>query len=221
VLPGAGGYYVALGPAEVDQWIIYLQGGMWCWSIESCNARWAAAPFEMSSVNWTSTLSVGGIFAINTSNPFVNSNRAYLAYCSSDAWVGAAPASAATGGYAFMGQAILEAAINDMTTRLGLSSTSSVLFGGCSSGARGALFTLDYVASMLPSGASLRGMFDSPLWLDLVPPDTTETTLQEQTQGVFSLVNPGARIPAACAAAYPGAEGWRCLFGQCAFPSKL
>ena len=117
-------------------------------------------------------------------------------------------------GFAYKGQAIIQAALADLSARMGLSSNSNVLFGGCSAGARGALFNLDYVGAMLPAGATLRGMLDSPLWLDLTPPDTSEVSLQAQTQGVVTFMNPSARIPPACAAAYPGSELWKCFYGQ-------
>ena len=179
-------------------------------------------------------------------NPWAHANKVYVGYCSSDGaqhstapilapaprnfispppppppppgWVGNLGASAATGGFAFRGQAIIEATLQDLAANHGLNGSSQVLFGGCSAGGRGAMFTLDYVAAMLPLGASVKGLLDSPLWLDLEPLDTFEVSLQDQTAGVFALVNPGARIPPACAAAYPGAEGWKCLYGQFRLP---
>jgi hypothetical protein len=171
----------------------------------------------MSSAKWPPSMSLGGIFSSPASlslNPWAHANKAYLSYCSSDAWVGDLDASApGSGNFSFKGQAIIEAAIGDMSNRLGLSSTSQVLFGGCSAGARGALFSLDFVQPLLPPGAQLRGFFDSALWLDVPPLDSAEVTLQEQTQGVFGMLNVSARIPPACAAAYPGAAGWKCIYG--------
>jgi hypothetical protein len=114
--------------------------------------------------------------------------------------------------------AVIEATLADLALNRGLGASAQVLFGGCSAGARGAMFNLDYVAQYLPAGASVRGLLDSALWLDLTPPDTAEVTLQAQAQGVFTLVNPAARIPADCAAAYPGSEGWKCLMGVYRLP---
>ena len=45
--------------------------------------------------------------------------------------------SPGSAGFAYKGQAIIEAAISDMTARMGLDGHSNVLFGGCSAGARG------------------------------------------------------------------------------------
>jgi hypothetical protein len=198
--------------------MVYLEGGMWCWDETSCASRWQSTPFEMSSTGWKPTLKVGGVFSTFEENPWKDANKVYLAYCSSDAWAGDAPASAATGGWAFLGQRIIEATMMDLQVRRGMSQTPKVIFGGCSAGARGALFNLDYVAAMLPAGASVRGLLDSGLWLDMPTIDSTEVTLQQQTQMVMSLINPGARIPAACAAQYSGANEWKCLYGQYRLP---
>ena len=58
------GYYFQEGLPSSTDWIIYLEGGMWCWSTASCIARCKATPFECSSSTWTRTTSLGGIFAV-------------------------------------------------------------------------------------------------------------------------------------------------------------
>jgi hypothetical protein len=209
-------YYFS--PGDVGQpWIIYLEGGFWCWSQASCDARFSATPFEMSSKGNKLTMSLGGVFSTSRFNPWAHANKVVLSYCSSDAWAGNASASAETFGYAFKGVAIVEAAIADLVANQGLGPGSDVLFGGCSAGGRGALMNLDYVAPLLPPESTVRGLIDSALWLDLQPPDAAETSLQVQTQSIYALINPGSRIPPACAAAYPGAE-WKCLFGVYRLP---
>lgn len=213
-----GGYYSAASTTGSDLWVIYLQGGMWCWDQASCDARASDAAFEMSSTHWPKVQEVGGVFSQSPLNPWADANKVYLSYCSSDAWVGDVAASAATYNYAFRGQRLIEATLTDLALNRGLTGSAQVLFGGCSAGARGAMFNLDYIQALLPAGATVKGLLDSALWLDLTPPDTAEVTLQAQTEGVFGLVNPGARIPAACAAAYPGAEGWKCLLGVYRLP---
>ena len=212
-----GAYYFAPGDGNSNDWIIYLEGGMWCWNKASCQSRFTETGFEMSSSKWAQTQDVGGIFSTEPSNPWSGAQKVYIGYCSSDAWVGDAPASPETYNFAFRGQRIISATLADLAARHGLDGSASVLFGGCSAGARGAMFTLDYVQAMLPPGARLRGLLDSSLWLDLPPPDAAEVSLQAQTQMVYDMVNPSARIPPACAAAFPGEE-WMCLYGQYRLP---
>jgi hypothetical protein len=186
---------------------------MWCWDQASCDARYAATKFEMSSTGWARTQQVGGIFSTDPANPWANANKVYLSYCSSDAWIGDVGASAATYNYAFRGQRIIAATVAALVANHGLDGSANVLFGGCSAGARGAMFNLDYVSDMLPAGATVKGLLDSGLWLDIAPLDSSEVTLQQQTQAVVALVSPSARLPPACAAANPGAE-WKCFYGQ-------
>ena len=105
------------------------------------------------------------------------------------------------------------------TATYALTASSKVLFGGCSAGSRGAMFSLDYVQAMLPAGAPpVLGFLDSPMWVDLEPLYPDIVSLENETQAIFNLVNATGRLGAACAAAYPGAEGWRCLYGQYRLP---
>jgi hypothetical protein len=142
-------------------------------------------------------------------------------------------------GFVFRGQRILEAIFAELragvavttssllhfanhthttvtsTQTYALTAASRVLFGGCSAGARGAMFNLDYVQQMMPDGAPpVVGFLDSPLWVDVQPAEASIMPLENETQAVFALVNATARLSDACAAAYPGAEGWKCLYGQ-------
>ena len=160
---------------------------------------------------------MGGIFDSDPRrNPWAGANLFYLSYCSSDAWVGnASPASNAFGWY-FRGQAIIAAALAQMASDHGFGSSPGhrLLFGGCSAGARGAMFNLDYVQSMVPAGVEVQGLLDSPMWVDMPPLHAGIMPLQNETQGVFALVNATGRLGDACVKAYPGAEGWKCLYGE-------
>ena len=108
--------------------------------------------------------------------------------------------------------------INHTWTTEPLASGGRLLFGGCSAGGRGAMFTLDYLPALLPTGVELRGFLDSPLWVDVLPFEANITSLENQTQTMYGLVNPTARLGAECVAAYPGDEGWKCLYGQYRIP---
>ena len=67
----------------------------------------------------------------------------------------------------------------------GLNKCAQVLFSGCSSGGRGALFNLDYIPSMLPPGVEVRGIFDSAMWINVEPfPTSKLTSLTDQTKKV-------------------------------------
>jgi hypothetical protein len=121
----------------------------------------------------------------------------------------------------FRGAATVLAVFQDLQTNMGLSSGAQVLFGGCSAGARGAMVHLDNVAQMLaPAGITVRGLLDSSLWVNFPPMDPSAvmgSSLLNQTYLASLFLNADSLIPAACAAAYPGAT-WKCLFGQYRMP---
>ena len=145
-----------------------------------------------------------------------------MPYCSSDAWVG----DTEVDNLLFRGQAIVAAVLKSLvqTKGLGASPGDRLLFGGCSAGARGATFNLDYVPSLLAeAGASdvaVSGLLDSPLWIDVAPLATSPLSLQCQAQAAVGYLNATARLGEACVARYPSpTEHWRCLFGEYRVPT--
>ena len=78
--------------------------------------------------------------------------QVFAAYCSSDAWVGNTDdASAETFGFVFRGQRILRAILGALVGihQLGQRPGHRLLLAGCSAGARGAMFNLDYIPGIL------------------------------------------------------------------------
>ena len=147
-----------------------------------------------------------------------------MGYCSSDAWIGdVGPESNDWGWAGFRGQRIVAATLAALAQNFSMGTTPGrsdrLLFSGCSAGARGAMFTADYVQAMVPRGMEVRAFLDSPLWVDEQPLLSDITSLENETQAVYELVNATARLGDACAAAYvPLGEGWKCLYGQYRLP---
>jgi hypothetical protein len=210
-----------------------------CYDAQSCTARLLGAPsltssqFPDGNPRWASNLTQSGIFSTDAArNPWAGANLIQIGYCSSDAWVGDIAAddvallanvrnTAGRTGWAFKGQRIVAATIAALVAHNGFGSVpgTRLLFGGCSAGARGAMFSLDYIQAMLPAGVELRGFLDSPLWIDTAPLSAATASLQAQTEAVYALVNATARLGGACVAAYPSSsDQWRCLFGQYRMP---
>ena len=87
----------------------------------------------------------------------------YLAYCSSDAWIGdvsAAQAQSAGLGvpFAFRGRRILAATLSALLADFGLAAKGNrLLLSGCSAGARGAMYNAESVAAAAaPHGVSVQ-----------------------------------------------------------------
>ena len=108
-------------------------------------------------------MALSGIFdPAPTRSPLAGANLVQIQYCSSDAWVGdisaedalemnATQNAAHTLGWAFKGQRIVAAVLDILADEFGFGALpgTDLLFGGCSAGARGAMFTLDYVHEMV------------------------------------------------------------------------
>ena len=203
-----------------------------------------STPYLTSSKTWWRSLQIGGIFdADPRRSPWAGANLVYIGYCTSDGWSGDAGPETNAFGWAFRGQRMIEATFAALTKGVNVTTTTTVhyanhthadvtssavyalgasdhvLFSGCSAGARGAMFNVDYVQPMLPPGAPpVLGFFDSPLWVDIQPAQADIMPLENETAAVLVLANATGRLGDACAAAYPGDEAWRCLYGQFRLP---
>jgi len=72
------GYYFKPG-SDSKQWLVYLEGGYWCWDEESCTERYQTDKFDMSSTGWKSEFAQEGIFGTDPStNPFANVNMIFV-----------------------------------------------------------------------------------------------------------------------------------------------
>jgi hypothetical protein len=165
-------------------------------------------------------LPVVGLFSqlpSGDANPFASAQKIYLKYCSSDSWLGDAPASATTFNYAFRGARIVAATIASLQANHGLGSSAGqqLLLGGCSAGARGAISSLDAVAALIP-GVDVRGFFDAAGWVDIVPAVQGLQTLQAQAALQVAFMEPP--LPASCTAIYSGDELWKCIWPSYLLP---
>lgn len=68
--------------------------------------------------------------------------------------------------------------------------------------------------------SNVYGVLDSPLWIDLDPPNDSTVGLLEQTQKVYEVSGVGevsgkdGVITNDCASSFDGEEEYKCLFGQ-------
>lgn len=214
------GYYVKESPGSND-YLIFQQGGGWAYNADTCKSR---STDLMSSKDWQATVSQSGIFESQDSR-LAKMNLIYVPYCSSDGWSGSTQSNNNECGFYFNGHDIVTAVIQEVvkTHNLGSNSGTRVMYGGCSAGARGALFNIDRVEALLntlvPSGniEFFGGLLDSCLWVDLPQLSSAkDESFQNQTRAVVALANATASIPSECAKKFP--ELWQCLFGEYRLP---
>jgi O-palmitoleoyl-L-serine hydrolase len=159
-------YYFREGKGSgINTWLIFLAGGGFCFSVESCDLRFTMDPQLMSSHGYPQELKVPGLLSDSPkSNPdFYNANHVVIPYCSSDLWSGDRESSPETGGYEFRGRRILQAVVTDLQNKSlsgGISSAQNVLLAGTSAGGTGVMVHLDWLAAKL-RGAKVRGVNDA------------------------------------------------------------
>ena len=159
------GYYFRPGRGEgVNRWVIYLAGGGFCFSNDSCLLRQILTPELMTSTDKPASIRVDGLLSdVKGQNPdFYTSNHVAVVYCSSDLWSGNREAGNSSD-FAFRGSNIFRAVVADLKARTSgpnLKTATEVLLAGTSAGGDGVMMHLDWLAGQLRS-AKVRGLNDA------------------------------------------------------------
>uniref|UniRef100_A0AAY4ASD9 Palmitoleoyl-protein carboxylesterase NOTUM n=2 Tax=Denticeps clupeoides TaxID=299321 RepID=A0AAY4ASD9_9TELE len=221
----AAGYYMKESKGS-RRWLIFLEGGWYCFNKESCDSRYETMRRLMSSSQWPATKTGTGILSpLPEENPhWWNANMVFIPYCSSDVWSGASPKTNQSD-FAFMGSLIIKEVVKDLLTR-GLDNAKVLLLAGSSAGGTGVLLNVDSVAELLADlghgGVQVRGLSDSGWFLD---------TKQYQNSDCVDMLNCapteairrgieywGSVVPERCRDAHVGEE-WNCFFGYRVYPT--
>ncbi|XP_067951543.1 palmitoleoyl-protein carboxylesterase NOTUM-like isoform X2 [Watersipora subatra] len=214
------GYYIRKKSGS-KRWLLFLDGGHYCFDKRSCRSRSDNTPNMTSSTYWPLTKEGSGILSWNPEeNPFLYSaNVVYVPYCSSDAFAG----NNTKNGMYFMGANIVEEVVKDLYNH-DLQQGEKLFFAGSSAGATGVLLNIDRVADTLARdapGLDVYGIVDSGWFIDPEQLHNTECTSTlncppaEAVKKGFRLWKP--EVPKRCRRAYP-AEPWRCFFGYRVYP---
>jgi hypothetical protein len=214
-----GGYYFtsAIDPSQANTFVVYLPGGGQCYDKQSCDER----PMDYkSSKYFASSIYVEGILDKDPNKtPLWGANKAYLGYCSSDGYMGDAPASADTWGYHFRGQRLVQSMLQALIKTHGFSNATTVYFVGSSAGARGMMVHSDeLIPAYVPAGATVIAYLDSPYYLDIQPYSSAFQGFQYQEQQKYKYYNTLAILSDDCIAAYPVEEQWKCQYGEYRMP---
>ncbi|XP_039715786.1 palmitoleoyl-protein carboxylesterase NOTUM [Pteropus medius] len=88
------GYYLKESKGS-RRWLLFLEGGWYCFNRENCDSRYDTMRRLMSSRDWPRTRTGTGILSSQPEeNPhWWNANMVFIPYCSSDVWSGASSKS--------------------------------------------------------------------------------------------------------------------------------
>lgn len=225
--PGAFYFAPATDSAMVNDFLIYLPGGGQCYDETSCSQRWKEiGSTYMSSKGLAIELEKDGILSDDPSvSPWWGANKAVLAYCSSDGYMGDAGASKTTWQWHFRGQRLVKTMIQQLIRDKGLSSRSRILMGGSSAGGRGVMTNAESLfgssslaSSWLPRGSTAALFLDSPYYIDIQPYTPAFVGFAYEEQSKYAVMQTQRALSRSCAKAYPQAERWKCQFGEYRIP---
>ncbi|CAN6895397.1 unnamed protein product [Brassica oleracea] len=160
------GYHLYRGYGSgAYNWIIQLQGGAWCDSIEDCQNRKRSR--VGSSTLMETPIEFKGILSNKAAeNPdFYNWNKAVVRYCDGASFSG--DSENKTEQLQFRGKRIFLAVMEDLIAK-GMCHAKQALLNGCSSGGLAAILRCDDFSSLFPHTTKVKCMSDAGFFLDAV-----------------------------------------------------
>ncbi|KAI3995844.1 hypothetical protein MKX01_020379 [Papaver californicum] len=152
----APGYHFSKGfGSGSDNWLIHIEGGGMCTTVQSCTDR-KKNPFGFGSSNLMGKMAFSGILSSKPShNPeFYNWNRVKVRYCDGASFSGhpnAENKNNKTDKLFFRGQLIWDTVMAELLD-LGMIHAKQAFLTGCSAGALSALIHCDSFAGLFPPG---------------------------------------------------------------------
>ncbi|XP_058022994.1 palmitoleoyl-protein carboxylesterase NOTUM isoform X2 [Ahaetulla prasina] len=220
------GYYLKESKGS-RRWLLFLEGGWYCFSRENCNSRYETMRRLMSSKEWPITRTGTGILSSQPEeNPhWWNANMVFIPYCSSDVWSGAS-AKTEKNEFVFMGALIIQEVVKELLGK-GLVNAKVLLLAGSSAGGTGVLLNVDRVAEQLEElgypGIQVRGLADSGWFLDNKQYRRTDC-IDTITCAPTEAIRRGIRywhglVPERCKMQFREGEEWNCFFGYKIYPT--
>ena len=148
-------YYLRLANNNHSRWLIYFDGGWFCYSKESCHFRRLYSPNLMTSNYFDEEKSLIGIFS-----SLKQYNIIYVPYCSSDLWSGSSNKSHSHG------YDIFHAIFDDLAREKQFQKAKQIIFTGFSAGGLGLLLNLPNLLTQFSPKIDLRVIIDSAWFFD-------------------------------------------------------
>lgn len=210
------GFYVFSNTSST-QWVIFLQGGGWCYDESQCVHR-SQTSLGSSRFFPSASSGQGMLFDDDPSvNPFASFNKIYVPYCDGGSFAGDVQQPVVIGGTPiyFRGKRIITAIIENLIADYQLNQATDVLLSGCSAGGLANYINADYVGSLLPP--SVKRFKSAPVsgfFLD-VPTLGGDMLYPSEMRYVYKMQNISAN--AGCVAAN-AADPALCMFAEANYP---
>ncbi|KND03086.1 uncharacterized protein SPPG_02150 [Spizellomyces punctatus DAOM BR117] len=149
-------YYVdgATSDQSRNKWVIFLQGGSFCFTQVQCDVRSRTPLGSSATYSDTTAFNDEVVLGMLSSDPANNDladwNRVAIPYCSQDLWSGTMQGRNKLGYYA-AGHNILNAIFEDLVDKHGFGNAAEVVMAGISAGAVGTMLNVDFFAAKFPN----------------------------------------------------------------------
>ena len=221
-----GAFYFRPSPVpDTRKFIIFFQGGGWCYTPEDCLKR--SKTRLGSSKSYEPTLGAdglsGGVLSPNcTENPdFCDFNVMHFMYCDGSSYSGARQSTLTVGNTSlwFRGAMIRKAMLDYSAKHLNLTAATDVLLSGGSAGGLATFLHMDSIGDYLRSAAPGLTRYGAlPLSGFFLAHANTEYQpgYVEHIRGIFDMSEAelGGGLDSRCLARYGGNESWRCMFAE-------
>ncbi|KAK2998124.1 hypothetical protein RJ639_025215 [Escallonia herrerae] len=153
-------YQYAKGVGEgINNWLVHLEGGAWCESVERCTYRagkHVGSSKYMTGLNFTGILNNKKKF-----NPdFYNWNRILVRYCDGSSFTGDVEEVDPATMLHFRGARIFRAVMEELLAK-GMENASNALLTGCSAGGLATILHCDNFRNLLPSSTKVKCVSDA------------------------------------------------------------
>ncbi|VFQ76656.1 unnamed protein product [Cuscuta campestris] len=153
------GYHFDAGSGSgANNWLVHMEGGGWCETIEKCQS--VKKIYKGSSSQFEKTMGFSGMLGgIQAANPdFYNWNRVKIRYCDQSSFTGDSM-DPKTGLY-FRGERVWQAIIDQLLAK-GMKNAQNAILSGCSAGGLAAILHCDKFRSLLPASATVKCVADA------------------------------------------------------------
>ncbi|OAY72174.1 Pectin acetylesterase 5 [Ananas comosus] len=162
------GYHLQRGfGSGSNSWLLHLEGGGWCRSLQSCTLRKLTS---LGSSNYMERqIAFHGILSnIQSQNPdFYNWNKVKIRYCDGASFSGDVENELQNGTTLFFrGQRIWEAIMDELLGE-GLAEAKQAFLTGCSSGGLATYVHCDNFRALLPKDVTVKCLADGGFFLDV------------------------------------------------------
>ncbi|WOK93767.1 pectin acetylesterase 5 [Canna indica] len=163
----APGYHLQRGfGSGADNWLVHLEGGGWCHSVDSCSLR-KFTPLGSSEHMERQVPFLGILSNISSQNPdFYNWNKVKVRYCDGASFSGDVESEDQNGTILyFRGQRIWEAIMAELLQK-GLANAKQALLTGCSAGGLATFIHCDDFRALLPEETAVKCFADAGFFLN-------------------------------------------------------